>query len=313
MEKNIEEKNQNINNDKEKTYKLDGINILMNEKSAEYKYEIKENKIIVSIKNCNICKTLEIVLDENVYNISDMNEFKYTYIDPWKFTIDLTDIKEDIIIEFEINYKYFVKTVFKYINKFLDKDSLLSELKLLKNFKVFDNYENNINDIISEIESKSINDLLLEESKEYDRICKLLIDSKINNDFYEQLNYKDKMLIITNYIACPRPFELTQEDFNQLVESAKEYKASLESVWRLAMSYDMKNYNFDLIDNFFVNMKNIWYLGEYISGIHQINLDNIIKLIIEKKDKAYIKLITEDDFIINHIDDKYLTELKKHI
>ena len=45
------------------------------------------------------------------------------------------------------------------------------------------------------------------------------------------------------------------------------------------MNYDEKGYNFDLLDNFFVDSKNIFYLGEYISGIKQINKQKIVNTI----------------------------------
>ncbi len=292
---------------------LDGINVFINNKKAVYKYKLNENKITLQLKNYVGFKNLEVVYDENIY-LHLNNGINNNYIDPWKFTVDLKkEIKKIIIIEFEINYKYFVKTVFKYINKFLDKDNLLLEMKLLKNFNIFNNYADEVDNLISEIDSKSIIDLLLEENNEYDRICKLLINSEMYKELYNKIDYKDKMLIITNYISCPKPFEVNQEEFNKLVESAIEYKVSLESVWRLAMSYDMRNLNYDIIDRFFIDKKDIWYLGEYISGVQQINTENIINLIINTKDIEYITNILNDEWVINHFNKNCIEKLKKYI
>lgn len=78
------------------------------------------------------------------------------------------------------------------------------------------------------------------------------------------------------------------------------------------MNFDGKNYNFDLLDDFFVNSKNIWYLGEYISGIHQINQEKIVNKILETRDESFIKQILEDKFLIDNLDEKYKSILESN-
>ena len=85
------------------------------------------------------------------------------------------------------------------------------------------------------------------------------------------------MLLITSYIFVPFTPNIDQDGFNDLVNVAKNYDNALENIWRLGMNYDRKGYNFDLLDNFFVDSKNVYYLGEYISIIH-LSLIHIFQL-----------------------------------
>ena len=79
------------------------------------------------------------------------------------------------------------------------------------------------------------------------------------------------------------------------------------------MNYERKGYNFDLLDNFFVDSKNVYYLGEYISDIHQINQEKIVNTIIKTKDKGFIKQILEDNFIVDNLDEEYKNILESSI
>ena len=121
------------------------------------------------------------------------------------------------------------------------------------------------------------------------------------------------MLLITYYISCEKPPKIDQIMFNKLVKSAIDYNYSLESVWRLAMNYDSKGYNFDLIDEFFVNSKNAWYLSEYISSINQINQEKIINMIMANNDKKFIRELLQDNFFQEYVEDKYKKMLLKQL
>lgn len=76
------------------------------------------------------------------------------------------------------------------------------------------------------------------------------------------------------------------------------------------MNFDCKNYNYDLLDEFFVNSKDSLYLVEYISSIHQVNQEKIVNMVIQTKDKEFIKRLLEDNFIQSHLEEKYKDRLK---
>ena len=81
------------------------------------------------------------------------------------------------------------------------------------------------------------------------------------------------------------------------------------------MNYDSRyynyNYNYDLIDEFFVNSKDSYYLAEYISGVIQVNKEKIVNMIIQTKDKEFIKALLKDNFIQNHLEEKHINDLEQ--
>ena len=79
------------------------------------------------------------------------------------------------------------------------------------------------------------------------------------------------------------------------------------------MNYDSRyyNYNYDLIDEFFVNSKDSDYLAEYISGVIQVNKEKIVNMIIQTKDKEFIKSLLKDNFIQNHLEEKHINDLEQ--
>ena len=125
------------------------------------------------------------------------------------------------------------------------------------------------------------------------------------------MNNQDLMLLITYYIFAPMIPMIDQETFNDLVNSAIQYDYPLEKVWRLAMNYDSRGYNYDLIDEFFVNSKDSYYLAEYISGVIQVNKEKIVNMIIQTKDKEFIKALLKDNFIQNHLEEKHINDLEQ--
>ena len=158
-----------------------------------------------------------------------------------------------------------------------------------------------------------INKLLIICNQDKKDIINLLLNNKVYKTFKSKMTDKDMMLLVTSYICVANPIIITQEEFNKMVIAAKESDNSEEDIWRLAMNYDSKGYDYSSLDEYFVNSKNIWYLGEYISSIWQIDLDKIIRLILATKDKEYIKNIIKDELINNHIDEKNMQKLKNYV
>lgn len=107
--------------------------------------------------------------------------------------------------------------------------------------------------------------------------------------------------------------KIDQETFDNLVNEAMNYDHALENIWRLGMNYDGKDYNYDLLDTFFVNSKDSWYLAEYISGVTQVNQKKIVDMIIKTRDKAFINKLLMDNFIQSHLEEKYKDELAKSL
>lgn len=291
------------------------IKVFNDNESIEYTYKIDDGLLLFSIENGNKKQydNLKIIYDENIYQINLSNNIKYKNLEAGEILIFLENDTTDFSFKVNINYKFFVKTVYKFINKFIDKDTLIQEINIFLKSKIGQKYNKELAKLLDEIENKdvSIEELILEENDEINRITNLLLNNEIYITLANQMNNQDLMLLITYYIFAPMIPMIDQETFNDLVNSAIQYDYPLEKVWRLAMNYDSRGYNYDLIDEFFVNSKDSYYLAEYISGVIQVNKEKIVNMIIQTKDKEFIKALLKDNFIQNHLEEKHINDLEQ--
>lgn len=293
------------------------IKVFKNDELIEYDYEITEGVLIITTEDISIKKgdTLKIIYDENIYQIDASNDIKWEPLKAGEILIDLEKSAKNFSFKVNLNYKFFIKTVYKFMNKFIDRDGLNQEINIFIKSKVGKKYKEELLKLLDEIENKNvpIEELLLESNDEYERIVDLLIHNELFLTLSDQMNVQDLMLLITYYIAAPLIPKIDQETFNELVNSAIKYDHALENVWRLGMNYDDKNYSYDLLDEFFVNSKNSWYLAEYISGVNQVNQEKIVDMVIQTKDKEFIKKLLKDNFIQSHLEEKYKKSLEQSL
>lgn len=290
------------------------IRLSIDNNKVDFEYEIDEDKVIIkTIDELEIGKNLKIFYDENIYEIKLNNSTKFSEGKAGEILINL-DIKK---LSFSVILKnnFFVKSVYKYMNKLINKDILINEIKIFLNSKIGKKYKKDLNVLLDNIENKdkSLEELIINNENEYERIIDLTIHNRTYIDIVKNMSDLELMLLITSYIFVPFTPNIDQNCFNDLVNVAKNYDNALENIWRLGMNYDRKGYNFDLLDNFFVDSKNVYYLGEYISSIHQINQEKIVNIIIKTKDKEFIKQILENNFIVGNLDEEYKKILEASI
>lgn len=290
------------------------IRLSIDNNKVDFEYEIDEDKAIIkTIDELEIGKNLKIFYDENIYEIKLNNSTKFSEGKAGEILINL-DIKK---LSFSVILKnnFFVKSVYKYMNKLINKDILINEIKIFLNSKIGKKYKKDLNVLLDNIENKdkSLAELIINNENEYERIIDLTIHNKTYIDIVKNMSDLELMLLITSYIFVPFTPNIDQNCFNDLVNVAKNYDNALENIWRLGMNYDRKGYNFDLLDNFFVDSKNVYYLGEYISSILQINQEKIVNTIIKTKDKKFIKQILENNFIVGNLDEEYKKILESSI
>ncbi len=290
------------------------IKVFINDNPIEYSYEISDGTLLFKISNI-IDYNLKIIYDENIYQISLDDNINYENLKAGEILIHLEKNTDNFTFKGIINYKFFIKTIYKFINKFIDKDILICEINIFLKSNVGKKYKDELVNLLDEIENKnvSLEELLLKADDESNRIINLLLNNELFTAFEEQMTNQDLMLLITYYISAPIIPKIDQETFNDLVNCAIKYDHSLENVWRLGMNYDCRDYNYDLLDEFFVNSKDSWYLVEYVSGVIQANQEKIINMVIKTKDKEFIKRLLEDNFIQSNLEEKYKEDLKKAI
>lgn len=107
------------------------------------------------------------------------------------------------------------------------------------------------------------------------------------NDYYNacfhQLSKYELLEFIAQYIQVPYPPQLTQEEFESLVQVGIE-QDKREWLWRLAFNYEKSNINFDSIVDYFIEKKDGYYLAELICAIGEcLDIDVMIDKINDKE------------------------------
>ena len=290
------------------------INLSINNNKIDYEYKIINDEILINtISELEIGNSLKIFYDENIYDIKLSKNINFHNGNSGEIIIDFDSTNISFSVKLKNNF--FVKSVYKYINKLINIEDLINEINLFINSNIIKKYNDDLSDLLNKIENKdkSLEDLIINKEDEYERIFQLLVNNKTYLDIAENMNDLELMLLITSYIYVPYIPKIDQESFNDLIKAAKNYDNDLENIWRLGMNFDGRGYNFDLLDNFFVKSKNIWYLGEYISGIHQVNQEKIVNKIIETNDKNFIQQVLKNNLIIDNLDEKYKNILESAI
>lgn len=126
-------------------------------------------------------------------------------------------------------------------------------------------------------------------------------ESEYFNKSFESLSDYELLEFIAQYISAPFPPKLKQEEFDRLVKVGIE-NDKREWLWRLAFNYEESNFDFDSIVDYFIEMKDGYYIAELISAVGQC-LD-IDKLIDKLNDKELIKDLKDRKGVI----EGYVTE-----
>ena len=279
------------------------IRILIDSRKVDYNYMISNNRLYISFKIESNHKKLILNYDDNIYDDFKIETGDYSY-EPGYLEIDLE--KNNInFFEFSIkaNYKYYVKLVYEYVNGKYKKEELIKILKSLYDL----NKEDEVLDRIKVLEEMNLDDKFL-----YYEIDKL-IEELLMNEYYDKLTDKmndyDFLNIITYNISSNRPYSIDQEKLDELIDVAKSHKDTNENIWRLAMNYDRMGYDFSKIEEYFVSIKDIYYLQEYISGVYQKNIDYIVDLLIKQNDKDFIKKVLDNELIIRDLNNEHKNKL----
>ena len=147
--------------------------------------------------------------------------------------------------------------------------------------------------------------------KLYTKITDLLTNNSVINKSASKMNDKELLTFITRYISVPLPPPIKQEDFNDLVKVGIK-EDNREALWRLAVNYD-KKMDFTLIEDYFIDKRDSYYLIELISATDSVNLDNIVSKVVATNDREFmidlenrsleLSIFTKDD--IDKIKEKY--------
>lgn len=287
------------------------FNLFIGKEKKEISYKIQNGKIIVQYEakfNEGEEKIIHFYYDENIYKVNGLE--KYNVVKNSGSIIELLlEDDEEVSLEVEVNYKYFVKSVYQFINEFIKSDLFQSQIEFYIMTLPVKKEKESLEALVEKIK-------IIRENFGYERAWGQIHDLVLENETYKKYAKKmdalDLLLLITWYISASSVPSVSQELFNKMVSVGKTYEHPLETLWRLAMSYDERGYDFSLIDQFFLDAKKPWYFLEYLSGVEQVNSDAMVDKLIATNDKKFIKAVYDEEYAKHFFDEKTLKRLKEN-
>lgn len=237
----------------------------------------------------------------------DLVSLMYKYINRFINSDELLESLEELDLNnFTDEEKVSIKKLIDDIKSI--KDKIPNEVdEIEKNrIEINEKYVNGIDKILQNntLENKlkekflKIREGLLEDKKKvkdggklYESLFTLLADNDLINYYCDLLNDYELLEFIAQYISVPMPPQISQEKFNDLVKVGIE-NDEREWLWRLAFNYNEKNKDFSLIEDYFIEKRDDYYLTELISAVREdLNMKKLKKKVIATKDKKFINKV----------------------
>lgn len=164
-------------------------------------------------------------------------------------------------------------------------------LELLGNAREFNNSDKEAKKLVNKQYDKLLKDknTTRDGGNLYVELFQLMTKNPLIIKYAKKMNSKELLEFITKYISAPMPPVINQEEFNDLVKiGIKDDKR--EALWRLAFNYEHKNINFSLIEDYYIEKRDAYYLIELISAVQEdLDINKTIQKIISTKEKDFIK------------------------
>lgn len=175
----------------------------------------------------------------------------------------------------------------------IEKNRLETIERIVSNINIILESDNLEKDLREKIEHRK--EYLLEDKKKvkdggklYESIYILLADNKLINHYWESINDYELLEFIAQYISVPVPPQIDQKKFNDLVKVGIKNNER-EWLWRLAFNYNRKNKDFSLIEDYFIEKKDSYYLTELISAVREdLDMKKLKEKVLATNDKKFI-------------------------
>ena len=175
----------------------------------------------------------------------------------------------------------------------IEKNRLETIERIVSNINIILESDNLEKDLREKIEHRK--EYLLEDKKKvkdggklYESIYILLADNRLINHYWDLMNDYELLEFIAQYISVPIPPQIDQEKFNDLVKVGIKNNER-EWLWRLAFNYNRINNDFYLIEDYFIEKKDSYYLTELISAVREdLDMKKLKEKVLATKDKKFI-------------------------
>lgn len=99
--------------------------------------------------------------------------------------------------------------------------------------------------------------------KLFEDIFHLMTRNELVCKYAKSMNDKELLEFIAQYILVPLPPPLEQEEFHNLVQAGIE-EDKREWLWRLAVNYNHKGFDFSKIVDYFIKVRDGYYIQELL-------------------------------------------------
>ena len=167
------------------------------------------------------------------------------------------------------------------------REKIKSVIEKIKSVSLDDKEkEEYINERIKDLE-KDYN-AEMDSEERWTAIVEYINENKYFNECFDSLTDFELLKLISNYINVPFPPKITEEKFQDLVKVGIE-NDKREYLWRLAFNYEDSGFNFNSIIDYYIKVKDGYYLVELISAIGEyLDIDSIIDKINDKELMEYM-------------------------
>lgn len=90
--------------------------------------------------------------------------------------------------------------------------------------------------------------------KLYKSIYIILADNDLINYYWDSMSDYELLEFIAKYISVPMPPQIDQEKFEKIVKAGIE-KDEREWLWRLALNYSKRKFDYSLIEDYYIKIK----------------------------------------------------------
>ncbi len=124
--------------------------------------------------------------------------------------------------------------------------------------------------------------------KLYKSIYIILADNDLINYYWDSMSDYELLEFIAKYISVPMPPQIDQEKFEKIVKAGIE-KDEREWLWRLALNYSKRKFDYSLIEDYYIKIKDDYYLTELICAVpDEIDINKIRKKVMDTNDEIFI-------------------------
>lgn len=148
------------------------------------------------------------------------------------------------------------------------------------------------------------------DSKErWATIAEYINENKYFTECFDSLTNYELLKLISNYVSVPFPPQITEEKFQDLIKAGIE-NDKREYLWRLAFNYEDSKFNFDAIIDYYIKVKDGYYLVELIHAIGEyLDIDSIIDKVNDKELMEY--MIRNKEIIGYHATEEQINKFKE--